>query len=128
MRLLTRDENDRLILETVDSDSPPAYAILSHTWHEDNRQEVSFQDMARGGAAGKLGYVKIQFCARQAAADGLRYFWVDTCCIDKSSNSELTEAINSMFRWYRQAARCYVYLSDVSRGLRSVWEPVKGSP
>jgi hypothetical protein len=39
---------------------------------------------------------------------------VDTCCIDKSNNTELSEAINSMFRWYRNAAKCYVYLSDVS--------------
>jgi hypothetical protein len=58
--------------------------------------------------------MKLHFCAHQAAKDGLHYFWVDTCCIDKSSSAELTEAINSMFAWYRDAARCYVYLSDVS--------------
>jgi hypothetical protein len=44
----------------------------------------------------------------------LQYFWVDTCCINKSNNTELSEAINSMFRWYRNADKCYVYLSDVS--------------
>ncbi|PMD49653.1 uncharacterized protein K444DRAFT_487037, partial [Hyaloscypha bicolor E] len=49
----------------------------------------------------------------QAARDGLQYFWVDTCYINKSRDSELTEAINSMFRWYREAAICYVYLADV---------------
>jgi hypothetical protein len=46
--------------------------------------------------------------------DGLEYVWVDTCCIDKSNNNELSEAINSMFRWYHNAIKCYVYLSDVS--------------
>jgi hypothetical protein len=51
---------------------------------------------------------------KQAASDGLQYIWVDTCCIDKSSSAELSEAINSMFRWYQNAARCYVYLTDVS--------------
>ena len=45
----------------------------------------------------------------------MQYFWIDTCCIDKSNSSELQEAINSMFRWYHNAAKCYVYLADVSR-------------
>jgi hypothetical protein len=62
----------------------------------------------------KAGYSKIRFCGYQAAKDDLQYFWVDTCCIDKSSSAELSEAINSMFRWYHSAAKCYVYLSDVS--------------
>ena len=62
----------------------------------------------------KVGYAKIYFCGEQAATDYLQYFWLDTCCIDKSSSAELTEAINSMFTWYQRAAKCYVYLSDVS--------------
>jgi hypothetical protein len=61
----------------------------------------------------KGGYQKIFFCAEQAKRDGLKYFWVDTCCIDKSNSQELQEAINSMFRWYQNAKKCYVYLSDV---------------
>ena len=61
----------------------------------------------------KAGYKKIQFCGEQAARDGLIHFWVDTCCIDKSKHGELPKAINSMFRWYRNAVRCYVFLSDV---------------
>src|SRR5881275_701533 len=68
-----------------------------------------------GTGKSKAGYNKIRFCGEQARRDGLRYFWVDTCCIDKSNNNELSEAINSMFRWYRDAAKCYVYLSDVSQ-------------
>jgi hypothetical protein len=58
---------------------------------------------------------KLSFCYREAAQDGLDYFWVDTCCIDKSSSAELTEAINSMFKWYQNSVKCYVYLTDVSK-------------
>ncbi|MCJ1281457.1 hypothetical protein MMC26_000776, partial [Xylographa opegraphella] len=90
----------------------PAYAILSHTWGKD---EVGFQEVEAGIGKDKAGWEKIQFCAKQAAADGLQYFWVDTCCIDKKNAVELGAAINSMFRWYQNAARCYVYLSDVSK-------------
>jgi hypothetical protein len=82
--------------------------------------EVIFPDLAADNTEGnaafedKACYRKIRFCAEQAQRDGLRHFWVDTCCIDKSNNAELSEAINSMFRWYREAERCYVYLPDVS--------------
>jgi heterokaryon incompatibility protein (HET) len=71
--------------------------------------------MMDGTGKRKPGYDKIRFCGEQARRDGLQYFWIDTCCIDKSSSTELQEAINSMFRWYRDAAKCYVYLVDVSR-------------
>jgi hypothetical protein len=91
----------------------PAYAILSHTWGPDE-DEVSFQDIMQGNGKEKRGYRKLEFCGKQANEDGLRFFWVDTCCIDKSSSTDLTEAINSMFCWYQKAAKCYVYLSDVS--------------
>jgi hypothetical protein len=102
------------------------YAILSHTWGQPN-EEVTFEDMESSGR-GKAGYKKIKFCGEQAARDGLQYFWVDSCCIKKSSDPELSEAINSMYRWYSRAARCYVYLSDVSIGedsghpSQSTWE------
>ncbi|KFZ24051.1 hypothetical protein V502_01463 [Pseudogymnoascus sp. VKM F-4520 (FW-2644)] len=88
------------------------YAILSHTWIPD--QEVTYQELASGGGKTKGGYEKIRFCGKQAMNDGLLYFWVDTCCIDKSDPAELSTAINSMFRWYRKATKCYVYLEDVS--------------
>src|ERR1700722_13303347 len=97
------------------SDDIPSYAILSHTWGADT-EEVSFKDMMDGTAKSKVpGYNKIRFCGEQARRDNLQYFWIDTCCIDKSSSAELQEAINSMFRWYRDAVKCYVYLADVSR-------------
>ena len=91
----------------------PRYAILSHTWGPDT-EEVTFRDMVDGTGEDKLGYEKIRFYAEQARRDGLQYFWVDTCCIDKSNSTELSEVINSMFRWYQDATRCYVYLSDIS--------------
>ena len=113
MRLLQRSHNGEFSLtnDLVSDDTPP-YAILSHTWTEG--QEVTFQDMIDGTGRSKTGYDKIQFCGQQAENDGLRYFWVDTCCINKSNYGELQEALNSMFRWYQDAAKCYVYLSDVS--------------
>jgi hypothetical protein len=61
----------------------------------------------------KLGYRKILYASRQAIADGYRYLWIDTCCIDKSSSTELSEAINSMFQWYQKAGVCYAYVEDV---------------
>ncbi|KAL9078391.1 MAG: hypothetical protein Q9157_002686 [Trypethelium eluteriae] len=100
----------------------PAYAVLSHTWGNP-RDEVHFKDMVEGIAQHKPGYKKIEFCCEKAVKDGLQYFWVDTCCIDKSSSAELQEAITSMFRWYQQAAKCYVYLGDVTTDYKQCnWE------
>jgi hypothetical protein len=113
MRLLHRNGNGHYSLTEFVGESIPRYAILSHTWGVDN-EEVTLKDVEEGTGTTKAGYEKILFCGHQAAKDGLRYFWVDTCCIDKSSSAELAEAINSMFAWYRDATRCYVYLSDVS--------------
>jgi hypothetical protein len=113
MRLLQIKNNGEFgLTKDLITDIPP-YAILSHTWGNDE-EEVTFKDFAEGSKDIKAGYQKIRFCAEQAGRDSLRYFWVDTCCIDKSNNAELSEAINSMFRWYRNATKCYVYLSDVS--------------
>ncbi|ORY15390.1 NACHT domain-domain-containing protein [Clohesyomyces aquaticus] len=111
MRLLRRSDTGEFGLTQFRDEAIPPYAILSHTWTEGH--EVTFRDLEdRTGP--KAGYDKIYFCGQQAERDGLRYFWVDTCCIDKSNHVELQEAINSMFRWYQNAAKCYVYLSDVS--------------
>ncbi|KFA71346.1 hypothetical protein S40288_08954 [Stachybotrys chartarum IBT 40288] len=97
------------------SATTPEYAILSHTWGS-AKEEVSFQDMQYLAAAKKkAGFEKIAFTCRQARANGLEYVWIDTCCIDKHSSAELSEAINSMFRWYKLAKVCYVYLADVSQ-------------
>jgi hypothetical protein len=91
----------------------PSYAILSHTW---GSEEVSFQDIQ--GPHERIlnwaGYKKIKDCCAKALEAGLKYVWIDTCCIDKTNSVELSEAINSMFRWYRHSLTCYAYLADVS--------------
>ncbi|KAI6797844.1 hypothetical protein KC361_g3646 [Hortaea werneckii] len=90
----------------------PPYAILSHTWEDD---EVLFKDMDDlEMAKAKSGWQKIEYICRQALEDGLEWAWVDTCCIDKSSSAELSEAINSMFKWYKCSRVCYVYLCDLT--------------
>ncbi len=113
MRLLELKSPGEFSLTKDLIDNIPPYVILSHTWGDDD-EEVTFQDLVQNVGKSKPGYRKIRFCEEQASRDGLQYVWVDTCCIDKSNNTELSEAINSMFHWYRQAAKCYVYLSDVS--------------
>jgi hypothetical protein len=115
MRLLQFTTTGELSLtnDLADDEGIPPYAILSHTWLEDI-QEPTFEDLTNGSGGEKHGYEKIRFCRDQANRDGLQYFWVDTCCINKSNQIELAHAINSMFRWYRNAARCYVFLSDVT--------------
>jgi hypothetical protein len=130
MRLLERKDNGEFSLTKDLINNIPPYAILSHTWGDDD-EEVTFKDLAEGFGKTKVGYRKIQFCAEQAARDGLQHFWVDTCCIDKSNNAELSEAIISMFRWYRNATKCYVHLADVSTNCQDPtnqsfqsWEPV----
>jgi hypothetical protein len=110
MRLLQRSREGSFS-HVEPSDDIPDYAILSHTWGED---EVTYQDLQNNAAKGKKGYAKLIFCGTQAAIDGLQYFWVDTCCINKESSAELSEAINSMFQWYQKAKKCYVYVSNVS--------------
>jgi hypothetical protein len=114
MRLLKLEDDGKLSFTgDLISDIPP-YAILSHTWGDDD-QEIKYEDIKNDAGKEKAGHRKIEFCARQAASNHLRHFWIDTCCIDKSNSTELNEAINSMFKWYRKATRCYVYLSDVSK-------------
>lgn len=115
MRLLKLDKSGELSLTKDLIDQLPPYGILSHTWGEDE-EEVTFQDLKSGVGKEKVGYKKLQFCAEQSIINGLEYFWVDTCCIDKSNNTELSEAIISMFRWYRDSVKCYALLSDVSVG------------
>lgn len=125
MRLLSLDGRGDLAWTVFTKDTIPPYAILSHRWAT---EEVSFADLKHDNGRGKAGRAKIVFCGKQAARDGLRYFWVDTCCINKQDPNELTEAINSMFRYYRGAAKCYAYLSDVSTSAgdpkicQSAWE------
>lgn len=113
MRLIRIEPDGSLsLVQYIDNKPIPPYGILSHTWLL-TQDEVTFKDMQEGRGLEKKGYAKITFCAEQARHDGLKFFWVDTCCIDKSQGPELNEAITSMYRWYQQAAKCYVYLRDV---------------
>jgi hypothetical protein len=89
----------------------PEYAILSHTWGED---EVSFQNMSLPSRSSKKGFAKVVQTCRLARNSGLKFAWVDACCIEKSSSAELTESINSIFQWYKSAAVCYVFLEDLN--------------
>lgn len=90
----------------------PAYVILSHTWWQ---EEVTFDDISKPAQRAKMkGFAKIVGCCKQAVQDGFEWAWIDTCCIDKRSSAELSEAINSMYKWYWDAAICYAYLQDVS--------------
>jgi len=98
--------------EFVGSNVPP-YAILSHRWRE---QEVLYDDMIAADriiARRKKGYAKLEMTCRLALEHGLSYVWSDTCCIDKSSSAELSEAINSMYSYYTHSAWCIAYLDDV---------------
>jgi len=116
----------KLVLTDFSGKRRPLYAILSHRWGE---EEVLFEDVRDGSFERKTGgYEKIEFCAKQAAQNQLQYFWIDTCCIDKWNRQERSTAINSMFSWYQEAERCYVFLPDVSVSitggvdLKNVWE------
>ncbi|ETS86735.1 hypothetical protein PFICI_00563 [Pestalotiopsis fici W106-1] len=120
MRLLQLGAAGELTLTKDLARDIPPYAILSHTWGSED-DEVTLQDLlmeTRKDASWRQtsGYQKILFCGQQAKLDDIEYFWVDTCCIDKTSSAELTEAINSMFQWYQKAQKCYVYLADVVHG------------
>jgi hypothetical protein len=115
MRLLKVDPTGSFSLtDDLTDNETLKYAILSHTWNKNNDEEVAFEDLLKNTGRGKAGYRKISLCAEQAVRDGIYYIWVDTCCINKSNNAvELQHAINSMFRWYQNAEKCYVYLEDV---------------
>jgi hypothetical protein len=104
-------DTESLALEAVVNTDDRPYAILSHTW---GCEEVSFYDISHlEQARGKQGFSKIEQTCRLARDRGIKHAWVDTCCIDKSSSAELTEAINSMFQWYKNAKICFVFLSDL---------------
>jgi hypothetical protein len=114
MRLIN---TETLELKEFIGDCTEPYAILSHTW---GAEEINMQEMIQATSKvnkatairNKEGFRKIANSVTVAAKDGYKYVWVDTCCIDKTSSAELSEAINSMFRWYRDSSICYAYLAD----------------
>lgn len=121
--MLTRSPPTMRLLSTTSlhlvefHESRPPYAILSHTW---GNEEISLQELQEiensSGSHGcqKAGYKKIKRACQEAQCRQYEWIWIDTCCIDKTNHNELSEAINSMFRWYQEAEVCFVYLEDVS--------------
>ncbi|KAI6019370.1 hypothetical protein PISMIDRAFT_52523, partial [Pisolithus microcarpus 441] len=94
------------------------YAILSHRWgvevgYEEMSGLMKMEERKRDEVRQRAGYQKIMKSCEQAKKDGYVWLWVDTCCIDKRSSAELSEAINSMYRWYKNTRVCYAYLNDV---------------
>ncbi|TBU24285.1 heterokaryon incompatibility protein-domain-containing protein [Dichomitus squalens] len=103
------------------------YAILSHVW--DTHGELSYEDLRtiqqdyRPGGHRATSQTsiwedprlssKVRRACERARKDGFRYIWIDSCCIDKRNSAELSEAINSMYAWYRLAKLCYAFLADV---------------
>lgn len=120
IRLLQFFDNGEYCLTEFPPHAKPFYGILSHRWGA-AQDEISFKEVMDGEKRpikeidlGRLGFQKLKFCQERAVQDGLRYFWIDTCCINKQSSDELSYALNSMFYWYQQAVRCYVWMNDVS--------------
>ncbi|KAI6041703.1 heterokaryon incompatibility protein-domain-containing protein, partial [Pisolithus marmoratus] len=110
-------ESEHDILDELD-DETTNYAILSHRWgvevtHEEMIGLMTLGDQKRDEVRSRYGYEKIIKGCEQAKEDGYKRLWIDTCCIDKRSSSELSEAINAMYRWYQNAQVCYAYLNDV---------------
>ena len=101
----------RLELKTFGHRQAPPYAILSHTWGND---EVDYQTLiAKPDVKSGQGWSNILGTCKQAIQDNYDWVWIDTCNIDKSSSAELSEAINSMFAWYQRSSVCYAFFEDV---------------
>ena len=97
---------------------PGGYAILSHAWgdHEQTFQETqALRERCKetGDNPRDLSSEKVRECCKLAERHRYGWVWDDTCCIDKTSSTELSEAINSMFVWYSCAEVCFAYLGDV---------------
>ncbi|ETS78361.1 hypothetical protein PFICI_10423 [Pestalotiopsis fici W106-1] len=131
MRLL---HSASLELHNFNDNEIPPYAILSHCW---GRDEISYQDMqmyqletsspcGESSIRRKLGFQKIESSAKLAFEQGFDYIWIDNCCIDKTSSAELSESINSMYRWYQESIVCFAFLADV-QGLEDKSDLVRRS-
>ena len=109
MRLLNVD---RLEFGEFPRDVPP-YVVASHRWKTGT--EATIDDIRKNGHADKDGYRKVEGFARYVRENTrhVEWLWIDTCCVNQDSSQEVTEAVNSMFRWYAEAEVCLAYLADV---------------
>src|SRR5688572_18805018 len=112
MRLLDV-HSSTLSLTSFEGNRIPKYAILSHTWSSDPADEVLFADIGNGTYENKAAFAKVKQCLERARRDKFDWVWIDTCCVDKGSSAELSEALNSMYMWYKKSEVCYVFLEDV---------------
>lgn len=92
----------------------PKYAIASHRWKAGT--EATIKEVRNKRNTEKDGYVKVQSFASYVREHvcNVEWLWIDTCCVNQDSSQEVTEAVNSMFRWYSNAEVCLAYLADVS--------------
>ncbi|KAF7937569.1 uncharacterized protein EAE98_001883 [Botrytis deweyae] len=104
------DDGEYRLTRNLTDHQLPCYAILSHTWGSDD-QEVNFEDITFGIGKDKTGYRKIQFCGKQAACDNIKYFWVDSCCIRKSSAPSFR---NPLIRWFTRGWSLQELLAPIS--------------
>ncbi|OJT09120.1 Vegetative incompatibility protein HET-E-1 [Trametes pubescens] len=106
----------------VNNPSDVQYAILSHVWV--SNEELSYEGLLAIHSTARNHtdpprYIfdtvpaKVRELCTFARRHGIPYAWLDTCCIDKGSSAELSEAINSMYKWYQMANICIAYLADV---------------
>jgi Heterokaryon incompatibility protein (HET) len=109
-------------LKKFEKNEIPTYAILSHTWYTkeiefDTFPNVPIANLTSPQAQDQTknpSIYKIAGMLTQAQNDGYDWIWIDSCCINKKDPSERDRSINSMFRWYKNAASCYVFLADVT--------------
>ncbi|KAK1755526.1 heterokaryon incompatibility protein-domain-containing protein [Echria macrotheca] len=105
--------------EFIDPKKFPKYAILSHRWLD---EEVTCREYQEESTNLKTQHnkckslEKIRKACQLAKGRKHEYIWIDTCCIDKTSSAEISEAVNCMFAWYRAAEVCYAYMFDVRPG------------
>jgi len=100
-------------LESFIGDTIPPYSILSYRWGPEEVDHQTFKSQDRGAAL--RGFAKIASACSKSIVQGIKYTWVDTCCIDKTSSAELIEAINSMYGWYQKAEVCFAFLDDIKK-------------
>lgn len=109
MLLLKFSNRDELSLITNLIENISRYAILSHILDVDS-DEITFNHLQNDSDKSKTSDTKIWFCRKQVKKNILQHFWVNMCCIDKVNYTELFKAIISMFRWYRDVVKYYIYL------------------
>ncbi|PVH96903.1 HET-domain-containing protein [Periconia macrospinosa] len=106
MRLLSNSISGDLSLIDFTDDNTLKYAILSHTWRNDG-DEVTFKDIVKKTGTQKPGYEKLRFCEKQAASDGIQFFWVDTHVSSSAQPDRRTTQLSNEARIYNHNTLSY---------------------